>query len=52
MIKSLLNQSFEKSLESMLGLEANYQVEAGASQDFAEGVKAFWEKRKPVFKGQ
>ena len=52
MIKSLLNQSFEQSLESMLGLEASYQVEAGASQDFAEGVKAFWEKRKPVFKSR
>jgi len=52
MIKSLLNHSFEQSLESMLEMEANYQVKAGASQDFHEGVKAFREKRKPVFNGR
>jgi 2-(1,2-epoxy-1,2-dihydrophenyl)acetyl-CoA isomerase len=52
MIKSLFNQSFDNSLESMLEMEANFQVSAGASQDFHEGVKAFREKKKPVFKGR
>jgi 2-(1,2-epoxy-1,2-dihydrophenyl)acetyl-CoA isomerase len=48
--KRLLNQTFSNSLEEQLELEKTVQMEAGATHDFAEGVIAFLEKRKPVFK--
>ncbi|MBZ0178069.1 MAG: enoyl-CoA hydratase/isomerase family protein [Melioribacteraceae bacterium] len=50
--KKLLNQSFNNSLEDQLEIEKEYQIKAGKTYDYAEGVKAFKEKRKPVFKGE
>jgi len=50
--KKALNSSFSNDLSSQLDLEEELQVEAGKSYDFNEGVKAFIEKRKPVFKGE
>ncbi len=50
--KELLNRSFENSLEDQLNLEDRYQTECGHSYDYAEGTKAFLEKRKPEFKGR
>jgi len=50
--KRLLNQTFNHSLEQQLDAEKHTQVIAGASYDFKEGVQAFMEKRKPVFKGK
>ena len=52
MIKKMLNDSGNKTLEEVLDYEAYYQDIAGNSSDYAEGVNAFLEKRKPVFKGQ
>ena len=49
--KRAINQSFNNTLEEQLNLEKVLQVEAGATNDFAEGVQAFLEKRKPVFTG-
>lgn len=50
--KELLNRSFENNLEEQLNLEDRYQTECGLSEDYAEGTKAFLEKRRPVFKGR
>lgn len=49
--KALLNKSFENNLSEQLKLEDHYQTECGQSEDYAEGTKAFLEKRKPKFRG-
>lgn len=49
--KQLLNLSFSQNLEQQLISERDYQVLAGETADYKEGVQAFLEKRKPVFKG-
>ncbi len=50
--KRLLNQSMVNNLDQQLGMESDLQIEAAESEDYAEGVNAFIEKRKPVFKGR
>ena len=51
LIKELFNNSMTNDLESQLALESKLQIEAAQSNDYAEGVAAFIEKRKPNFKG-
>ncbi len=50
--KELLNASSLNSLDEQLVLEDKHQTVCGQSADYAEGTKAFLEKRKPVFKGE
>ena len=52
LIKQMLAVSSHNSLEQQLELEAEYQGLAGRSQDYADGVQAFLEKRKPSFIGK
>jgi len=52
MIKELFNKSMTNTLQEQLAMESKYQIEAAQSDDYAEGVAAFIEKRKPNFKGQ
>jgi len=50
-IKRMLNASFANTLVEQLALEHECQIESGRSDDFREGVRAFFEKRPPVFSG-
>lgn len=50
--KALLNASFDNPLEAQLALEAESFAACAATQDFAEGVTAFIEKRPAKFQGK
>lgn len=51
-IKKMLNRAVTSNLDDMLDYEAYCQETAGSTLDHQEGVKAFLEKRKPVFLGK
>ena len=50
--KKLLNESWTRSLDEQLLLEKDFQMAASKTADYAEGVDAFLNKRKPDFKGR
>ncbi len=52
LIKRALQGSQRNDLPAQLELEADLQTVAGRTSDFAEGVRAFREKRPPVFRGR
>jgi len=52
LIKRALTASATNGLDEQLALEAQLQAEAGSSADYREGVRAFLEKRPPVFIGR
>jgi 2-(1,2-epoxy-1,2-dihydrophenyl)acetyl-CoA isomerase len=52
LIKRALDASELNDLSTQLDLERDFQREAGNSPDYAEGVRAFMEKRTPKFTGK
>lgn len=52
LIKRGFNRSLGVDLDSQLDYEEELQREAGRTADYAEGVSAFLEKRKPRFEGR
>ncbi len=51
-IKRMLNNSFSNDLTAQMALEHQCQIESGRSDDFKEGVAAFFEKRPANFTGK
>ena len=52
LMRRLYWATWHNAYEQQLDLEAQMQAEAGRTQDHAEGVKAFFDKRDPQFAGE
>jgi enoyl-CoA hydratase/carnithine racemase len=50
-MKENLNRALGESLRSCLDAEAERMVQSATTEDYAEAVRAFQEKRTPVFRG-
>jgi enoyl-CoA hydratase/carnithine racemase len=51
-MKENLNRALTQDLASCLDEEAERMVASATTEDYLEAVKAFQEKRPPVFKGR
>jgi len=50
--KQLTNEALDRSLDDQLEAEVAAQTSAGRSEDHLEGIRAFFDKRQPGFKGR
>lgn len=50
--KALLYRTWQHSFEEQADFEVDLYMGGAASEDWAEGTRAFLERRKPVFKGR
>ena len=50
--KALFNQVHHLSMESQLQMEAERMADSMLTEDHAEGIRAFMERRTPVFRGR
>ena len=50
--KQLTNDALERGLEEQLQAEVKAQAAAGRTEDHLEGIRAFFDKRQPGFKGR
>jgi len=47
--KEMLNEAFQRSLESQLQRERDGIVQCAGTRDFEKGIHAFFERREPEF---
>jgi enoyl-CoA hydratase/carnithine racemase len=52
MTKRLMREALGADLETIMEMSASFQARAHASEDHAEALAAFFEKRDPDFKGR
>ena len=52
LIKQAIDASWNSNFSTQLDLERDFQREASQTPDYAEGMRAFVEKRAPVFTGK
>jgi enoyl-CoA hydratase/carnithine racemase len=51
-MKEMINNLYFADFEAALDQETKYQLQCSETADFAEGIMAFAQKRKPVFVGK
>lgn len=52
LVKQVLHRSYDLDLEAVMQLETEGTLECLSSEDLQEGVRAFLEKRAPIYKGR